>query len=270
MTPFVALCDFRPHAEIYQLLKSHDELVELLGAENVEVIKTKGADGLKTCYSKLMKSDDESIKKCIDALEKKFKNDESKLARTFIEIQKDFPHDVGSLSLFFLNLIELKAGDSIFLAAKVPHAYLSGDCIECMSCSDNVVRAGLTPKFKDVENLLSMLIYDGAAASDKLFQPTILDDNHKFTWLFKPPVEDFAVAKIQTPTEIKDYEIVNSKFGSIVLVISGEATMTGDGMETLNLKRGKIIFLPSSVGPKVALSNIAGDFICYQAMFNDF
>ena len=28
-----------------------------------------------------------------------------------------------------------------------------------MACSDNVVRAGLTPKFKDVDNLVSMLTY---------------------------------------------------------------------------------------------------------------
>lgn len=270
MTPFLALCDFRPHAEIYQLLKSHDELVKLLGADNIELIKTRGADGLKTCYSKLMKSGEQNIRDCIDALEKKFQNEDSKLSQVFMQIQKDFPHDVGSLSLFFLNLIELNAGDSIFLAAKVPHAYLSGDCIECMSCSDNVVRAGLTPKFKDVENLLSMLMYDGAAATDKLFQPKILDDNHKFTWLFKPPVEDFAVAKIHVPSSVSQYEVVNSKFGSIVLVISGEASISAQGMPTLNLKRGKIIFLPSKVGPKVALTGIKGEFICYQAMFNDF
>ena len=270
MTPFLALCDFRPHAEIYQLLKSHDELVQLLGSNNIELVKTDGAEGLKTCYSQLMQSDDVNIRKCIDELEKKFKNDESKLAKTFMEIQKDFAHDVGSLSLFFLNLIELNAGDSIFLAAKVPHAYLSGDCIECMSCSDNVVRAGLTPKFKDVKNLLSMLNYDGSAANDKLFKPRIIDENHKFTWLFQPPVEDFAVAKIDVPADTQEYEIINSKFGSIILVISGKAMITGDGMKTLNLKRGKIIFFPSSVGPKIKISNIAGGFICYQAMFNDF
>jgi mannose-6-phosphate isomerase len=270
LTPFLALCDFRPHAEIHALLKSHNELVQLLGNDNIELIKTNGAEGLKTCYSKLMTSDDASIRKCIDDLEKKFKNDESLLARTFMEIQKDFPHDVGSLSLFFLNLIELKAGESIFLGAKIPHAYLAGDCIECMSCSDNVVRAGLTPKFKDVKNLLSMLIYDGSAAKDKIFQPKILDDNHKFTWLFNPPVEDFAVAKTEVPSSVKDYEIINSKFGSIVLVISGEATMTANGMKTLSLKRGKIIFLPANVGPKVSMSNVGGNFICYQAMFNNF
>lgn len=270
LTPFVALCDFRPHAEIYQLLKSHDELVVLLGTANIELIKTNGAEGLKTCYSKLMKSDDASIRTCIDGLENKFLNETSKLAETFIQIQKDFPYDVGCLSLFFLNLIELKAGESIYLGAKVIHAYLSGDCIECMSCSDNVIRAGLTPKFKDVENLLSMLIYDGAAASEKLFHPTILDDKHKFTWLFQPPVEDFAVVKIQVPPNVKEYEIVNSKFGSIILVITGAAKLSRNGVNDLTLKRGKIIFLPSQVGPNIALANVSDNFTCYQAMYNDF
>jgi mannose-6-phosphate isomerase len=96
------------------------------------LIKSNGAEGLKTCYGKLMQSDDESIKKCISALSEKFKkNDNSKLAQVFNQIQIDFPNDVGSLSLFFLNLIELKPGESIFLAANIPHAYLDGDCVSC-------------------------------------------------------------------------------------------------------------------------------------------
>jgi mannose-6-phosphate isomerase len=251
-------------------LKSHDELIELLGNDNIEMIKTHGNEGLKSVYSKLMRSSDESIKKCIEKLQKKFKNDSSKLAKVFLQIQQDFPYDVGSLSLFFLNLMELNAGESIFLAAKVPHAYLSGDCIECMSCSDNVVRAGLTPKFKDVENLLEMLIYDGAKANEKLFQPKIFDEQHKYTWLFKPPVDDFAVAKIELPSEVETYEIVNNEFGSIILVISGEAEMSANGMEKLELKRGKIIFLPSKTGPKISLTKVKNNFICYQAMYNNF
>ena len=40
------------------------------------------------------------------------------------------------------------------MAANEPHAYVAGEIIECMACSDNVVRAGLTPKFKDVPNLV--------------------------------------------------------------------------------------------------------------------
>ena len=34
-----------------------------------------------------------------------------------------------------------------------------GDIVEIMALSDNVVRAGLTPKFKDVKTLCDMLHY---------------------------------------------------------------------------------------------------------------
>lgn len=68
------------------------------------------------------------------------------------------------------------------------------DCIENMACSDNVVRAGLTPKFVDVETLCSMLTYESEKATDKIFKPLVED---KFTQIYKPPVKDFAVAEIR-------------------------------------------------------------------------
>jgi mannose-6-phosphate isomerase len=129
LTPFLALCGFRPHSEIYTLLKSHDELIVLLGVNNIELIKAHGSEGLKTCYTQLMKSNDDDIRKCIDGLSEKFKGGDNKLAQVFNQLQVDFPHDVGSLSLFFLNLLELQPGQSIYLAANVPHAYLDGDCV---------------------------------------------------------------------------------------------------------------------------------------------
>jgi len=39
-----------------------------------------------------------------------------------------------------------------------PHAYLKGDCIEYQASSDNVVRVGLTPKYKDKETLINVTI----------------------------------------------------------------------------------------------------------------
>lgn len=70
-----------------------------------------------------------------------------------------YPGDVGVVAPYLLNTIVLKPGDAIFLAANEPHAYLSGDCVEVMACSDNVVRAGLTPKLRDVPTLCGMLSY---------------------------------------------------------------------------------------------------------------
>lgn len=47
----------------------------------------------------------------------------------------------------------------VYLSANEPHAYLAGELVEVMASSDNVIRAGLTPKFKDCEVLCNNLTY---------------------------------------------------------------------------------------------------------------
>ena len=51
------------------------------------------------------------------------------------------------------------------------HLFTTVDCVECMACSDNVVRAGLTPKFKDKKTLCDMLTYKARPAEENLFKP---------------------------------------------------------------------------------------------------
>lgn len=77
-----------------------------------------------------------------------------------LQLEKQYPGDIGVLSAFFFNYVKLKPGEALYLAANEPHAYLSGDCVECMATSDNVVRAGLTPKHRDIQTLCSMLTYN--------------------------------------------------------------------------------------------------------------
>lgn len=76
-----------------------------------------------------------------------------------LRLEKQYPVDIGVLSAFFFNYVRLKPGEALYLGANVPHAYIFGECIECMATSDNVVRAGLTPKYRDVKTLCSMLTY---------------------------------------------------------------------------------------------------------------
>jgi mannose-6-phosphate isomerase len=66
---------------------------------------------------------------------------------------------VGVLLPALLNTLDLAPGQCFFMGPNEPHAYISGDCVEIMALSDNVVRSGLTPKFKDVATLCSMLHY---------------------------------------------------------------------------------------------------------------
>lgn len=64
-----------------------------------------------------------------------------------------------------------------------------------MACSDNVVRAGLTPKFIDVPTLCEMLDYTCRPARDNLYSP--LPGPTDLETLFNPPVPDFTVTKYQ-------------------------------------------------------------------------
>lgn len=90
----------------------------------------------------------------------------------------------------------------MFLGANVPHAYLDGNCIECMACSDNVVRAGLTPKLIDVDTLVGMLEYVPSSATERKFKPKIDNFDKYVKEIYSPPVWDFAVTKYQGEGEI--------------------------------------------------------------------
>lgn len=76
-----------------------------------------------------------------------------------LQLERQYPADVGVISAFFLNHVNLKPGEALYIGANEPHAYIFGECVECMATSDNVVRAGLTPKHMDVKTLCSMLTY---------------------------------------------------------------------------------------------------------------
>ena len=39
-------------------------------------------------------------------------------------------------------------GEALYLGAALPHAYVKGQGVEIMAASDNVIRAGLTPKLR--------------------------------------------------------------------------------------------------------------------------
>lgn len=76
-----------------------------------------------------------------------------------LRLYDEYRDDIGCFCPYILNYLTLQPGEAVFLGANEPHAYLLGDCIECMACSDNVVRAGLTPKFIDKVTLHQMLTY---------------------------------------------------------------------------------------------------------------
>ncbi|KAM7361846.1 mannose phosphate isomerase [Cochliomyia hominivorax] len=272
LTPFKALCGFRPYTEVYQFCQDLPPLKELLGGDDVVNGLSKGSTiDFKKCYQTLMTADPTSVSGVIETILKDYKPVLAKynLDDTFSTINSDFPGDVGVLSLFFLNLLYLQPGESIYLGANEIHAYLSGDCIECMACSDNVIRAGLTPKFKDVQQLLASLNYAGSPASTKIFQPKELDANAK---LFAPPVPDFAVVQISSSTS-SAYTLKLPQTPGILLVLNGSRSLRLQGHSDLVLKRGSIVFIPPECMKHIEflnLDNSTTNFNAYLATQNSF
>lgn len=93
------------------------------------------------------------------------KNKMTEAYRIFEWLNKEYPGDRGVLAPFILNCAELRSGDCISIKPNTIHAYISGDCLECMKSSDNVIRAGLTPKFQDVSKLLELVEYKPTSIS---------------------------------------------------------------------------------------------------------
>ncbi len=76
-------------------------------------------------------------------------------------VQHDYPGDIGLIVLLTMRHRILDPGSYAFVPAGVLHVYLRGAAVEVLANSDNVVRAGLTPKKIDVRELLRIVDVDG-------------------------------------------------------------------------------------------------------------
>ena len=72
-------------------------------------------------------------------------------------VDSKYPGDRGLLVAFVMNLVHRAPGESAFTPDGQVHAYVSGTAIELMNPSDNVMRAGLTAKHIDTEELIKVL-----------------------------------------------------------------------------------------------------------------
>ncbi|KAI2733081.1 hypothetical protein CBS147332_96 [Penicillium roqueforti] len=236
ITPFEGMCGFRPLAEITHFLQAVEPLRTLVGkqaaSEFEQIVKgnenseepaviRKNKEALRSLFTTLMESSSEKIETACKNLISAADNspdsfatlagdvetnptNPAELAALAKRLNGQFPNDIGLFVFFFLNFVKLQPGEGMFLKADDIHAYISGDVIECMASSDNVVRAGFTPKFKDVDTLTQMLTYSYAPIEEQKIQATdypyvILNataySSASSVMLYDPPIDEFSVIK---------------------------------------------------------------------------
>ena len=151
--------------------------------------------------------------------------------------------------------VRLPAGSAIYLPANEPHAYLAGELVECMAASDNVIRAGLTPKFKHADVLCESLTYRQGL-------PDVLEGSPAgpggSVRVYQPPFEEFELQKLEVSGG--EVALAASQGPRILLVTAGEAEVAAGGgglpaaLEAVKeverggvLRRGSIVLLAPGV-----------------------
>ncbi|KAL8978111.1 MAG: hypothetical protein Q9205_006230 [Flavoplaca limonia] len=299
VTPFDGLCGFRPLKEITHFLATVPPLRKLIGedaakdfedavsgretssgAEDTEINKK----ALQTVFSALMNQDRSTVaagtKELVASAKKEGEsfaggggpsNNGQELADLVVRLNGQFEGDIGLFVLFYLNYVELEVGEAMFLKADDIHAYLSGDIIECMASSDNVVRAGFTPKFQDIPTLTSMLTYSYAPISEQKMNPvdypyvtlnrTAYSSSSSAT-LYDPPIEEFSVVK----TELNDegakatFEAIDGP--SVILCTAGSGSISV-GPKTEKVKAGYVFFVGATA--ECVLESDSESFTTFKA-----
>lgn len=70
------------------------------------------------------------------------------------------------------------------------------------------------------------------------------------------------------PAAKRTHRIKNSKFGSIIFVLTGKASANAQGLQPVTLQEGKICFIPAT--SSYVDVDVSEDLVAYQAMHNDF
>ena len=131
-----------------------------------------------------------------------------------------YPEDPGVAVALLMNLVQLRAGEGLYVAAGVLHAYVRGLGVEVMSASDNVLRGGLTEKHIDVPELVAVLDSRPGPA------PVVQTVPEGALLRFDIPAEDFALATV-TATDTSVPIPVPITAVAILVVTQGELLLTG-------------------------------------------
>ncbi|MEO6123153.1 MAG: mannose-6-phosphate isomerase, class I [Ilumatobacteraceae bacterium] len=211
LTPFEAVCGIAP-------LDDTDELLAELGEPAANLRTILGRGGIDAVIGLLLHH-----RPPLEELVSAASAHPDPRCIWLSKLGLQYPGDPSAALVLFLNYVLLQPGDAIFLAAGNLHAYLHGTGVEVMASSDNVVRAGLTNKHVDPDEVLRVL--DTRPLHEPVVWPELTSDGGSN---YPVPVSDFRVTR---------YDID----GSIDFVADGPELLLCTNGETVELDQGECV-----------------------------
>lgn len=266
---FEAFCGFKPLADIADLLKLKP--LQQFIPENTQLSSFTNQQ-LKSVVGNMLKASESTVKSVYQDLTSLPSSD---FGTKFSQIPTLAPRlaeqygssDPGNLvALITMNYLVLQAGESIYIPADGIHAYLSGDIIECMSRSNNVLNTGFCARAErdNIDLFLECLTFTPHSAQEAILKPEAYakSKNGKST-VYAPPLREFDMLQ----TELKnagEKEVLAAVGGpSIMLVTKGDGKMKVRGKE-FHLNEGAVYFIGQGVD--VEIESTTGELLLHTAL----
>jgi mannose-6-phosphate isomerase len=153
------------------------------------------------------------------------------------QLATQYPGDIGLFSPLFLNTLTLQPGQAMFLDAGTPHAYIHGTALEIMANSDNVLRAGLTPKHIDVAELIDKTCFNSLNYEQLCLEPIREQQKEHY----HVPVDDFRFSVYKQPQK----QQVKVDTAEILFAIDASASLRHKSGEEIFFNKGQAVFIPA-------------------------
>jgi mannose-6-phosphate isomerase len=254
LTPFEALCGFRPVEESLHCL------AKLQVPELKPTIAALARGGLRAVIPQIIALSEGHRSALVDAVAGSASRFVAAHDPEFINtyrwaasLAETYPGDPGVVISLMCNHLKLAPGEAVFLPAGNLHAYLSGAGVEVMASSDNVLRGGLTRKHVDLAALIEVLDFtDGRVP---VLHPVLGPGGLRYP----VPVEDFDLTHCQLGEQAG---ALTTDGPQVLLCTEGTAVLSSADGE-LVLRKGASAFVPAGA-PLAA----RGPGVLYRATTN--
>lgn len=241
LTPFDALAGFRAPRRVHEVIKDLDTPL----ARQLDALVMDG--GVDTAFRYLLSEETrpspEDIASTVAACATRppAASPSPRADAIVCRLAERYPDDPGVIASLLLNPVTLRSGESLYIPAGTVHAYLSGEAVEIMAASDNVLRAGLTEKHSDASEVLRI-------ATSRAAPPIRIAPEHMSDILstFYVPVDDFELS-IVTLTDASRRETVRTQGPRTLVCVEG-AVQVWAGTERAYLNKGQALFIPEEDG----------------------
>ncbi|WBA13942.1 mannose-6-phosphate isomerase, class I [Salinivibrio proteolyticus] len=235
LTSFEAMNGFRDYPVIIDHIQTINN--DTLNALFKSFIDAPTATSLEHAFGQLLALKQKEKMAALDALMTTATENETVAPfSTIARLAKQYPGDIGLFAPLLLNVVTLNPGEAMFLHARTPHAYIHGVGLEVMANSDNVLRAGLTPKHIDVNELVACTSFSPIAETQiKLTaQPTEQGEYYPVT------VPDFNIVRYSQAQHVQ----CNMQSAEILFAVNAPLTVV-HGDHELTIQKGESIFIPA-------------------------